>query len=83
MELLIKPTGSAACVYGEDIDLATLGRLTIRRASHVEPTEDGRWTADMSPVSGPVLGPFDRRYEALDAERVWLSQNWLPTDSLL
>jgi hypothetical protein len=43
----------------------------------VEPDTVGRWLADMAPVDGPVLGPFDRRSEALAAEREWLEQNWL------
>ena len=51
--------------------------LEIRRASHVEPDDDGRWFADLSPVEGPKLGPFALRSQALDAERVWLEANCL------
>ena len=74
MQLIISPTGSARCVYGETIDLTELGELDIRRASHVEPTSDGQWTADMSPVRGPSLGPFNNRTRALAAERAWLAK---------
>jgi hypothetical protein len=28
-------------------------------------------------VGGPVLGPFDRRSDALEAERDWLERHWL------
>jgi hypothetical protein len=77
MDLLINPKGVIATIYDETIDLAPLGSVTIRRASHVEPDEQGRWTADLSPVGGPVLGPFALRSAALDAERTWLSANWL------
>ena len=55
MELLIHPGGDIRCLYGEEIDLAVLGRLRIERGSHVEPTPDGRWTVDLEPVGGPVL----------------------------
>jgi hypothetical protein len=77
MDLVISPTGEVRCVYGEDIDLHQLGTLDIRRASYVEPIGDGRWLADLSPVGGPVLGPFDRRSEALVAELAWLEAQWL------
>lgn len=77
MDLLINTAGRVRCVYGEDVDLRMIGQLTIRRGSHVEPTADGLWTADLSPVSGPVLGPFGNRTEALDAERDWLLRHWL------
>ncbi len=77
MDIIIAPDGLGRCVYDEAIDLTSLGRVTIRRASHVEPDADGRWLADLSPVGGPVLGPFERRSSALDAERRWLEQNWL------
>jgi hypothetical protein len=58
-------------------DLRDLGTMTIARASHVEPTVDARWTADMGPSGGPVLGPFDRRADALAAEVVWIKQHVL------
>lgn len=67
--------GNANTIYTEAIDLSELGKLQIKRASHVEPTEDGQWTADMSPVHGPVLGPFTTRSEALDKEVEWLEEN--------
>jgi hypothetical protein len=72
MELIITSTGLGQCIYSEDLPLLELGSLTIRRASHVEPTADGQWQADLSPVSGPVLGPFGLRSEALKAEVEWL-----------
>src|SRR5437763_15895923 len=74
MLLRIDPSGGVSCLYGEAIDLTTLGQVTIRRASHVEPDASGRWYADLSPVGGPCLGSFARRSEALDAERLWLEQ---------
>jgi hypothetical protein len=77
MQLIIDRRGSVRCVYDEAIYLAALGTLQITRGSHVEPTSDGRWTADLSPVLGPLLGPFITRSEALRAERRWLEANWL------
>ncbi len=77
MDLVIMPTGEVRCVYDEKIDLHQIGSLSIRRASHVEPTADGRWTADLSPVGGPLLGPFPGRSLALAAEQAWLSESWL------
>jgi hypothetical protein len=77
MDLVINLRGGIETIYDETIDLAPLGSVTIRRASHVEPDAQGRWTADLSPVGGPVLGPFTLRSAALDAERAWLSACWL------
>ena len=77
MNLLIAPTGSIRCVYGEAVKLHQLGRLSIQRGSHVEPTADGQWTADLSPVNGPLLGPFSKRADALAAEVAWLLEHWL------
>ena len=81
MELLIRSGGIIHCVYSEDIELAQLGTLAIRRASHVEPDGEGSWTADLSPTGGPVLGPFRCRSEALRAELEWLNQTWLFVES--
>lgn len=59
------------------VPLLEAGAGTIRRASHVEPTSQGLWGADLSPVNGPLLGPFRTRREALDAEVAWLEENFL------
>jgi hypothetical protein len=77
MQLIVKSNGTIRCLYDETVDLSSLGCLTIQRGSHVEPDTTGRWLADLAPVDGPLLGPFDRRSEALAAEREWLERNWL------
>jgi hypothetical protein len=78
MDLLVTTEGTVRAVYGEAVDLAALGRPVIARASHVEPDAEGRWAADLGPVGGPVLGPFGRRSEALEAE---LACGWTRTGS--
>ena len=60
-----------------------VGALTIKRASHVEPVTlpyqaAPKWAADMGPCDGPLLGPFDTREDALEAERAWLLANNVP-----
>jgi len=77
MNLLVEPDGSIRCIYGENIDLHALGNVAIARGSHVEPDQQGRWFADLAPVDGPKLGPFDLRSAALDAEVAWLPAHWL------
>ncbi|MCA9124973.1 MAG: hypothetical protein KDB11_32575 [Planctomycetales bacterium] len=77
MQLVVETTGAVRCLYGEELDLHLLGRLSIQRGSRVEPSEDGCWTADLSPVDGPILGPFNQRSDALNAERQWLMNHWL------
>ena len=77
MTLVVAPDGSALALYDEAIDLAALGDLTIRRASRVEPDALGRWTADLGPVGGPILGPFPLRSEALAAEAAWIESRLL------
>ncbi len=77
MQLVITATGTVRCIHSDALPLKTLGRLQIDRASHVEPTPDGDWTADLSPVRGPLLGPFSTRGEALAAEHQWLEAHWL------
>ncbi len=72
VELIINADGGVRCISDEALDLRALGKLQITRASHVEPDSDGNWFADMGPSSGPVLGPFETRGEALQAERGWL-----------
>ncbi len=81
MQLVIAPDGTLRCLYSEVLDLRALGRPTIRRASHVEPDEHGRWVANLAPVRGPLLGPFILRSEALAAEVRWLEDNLMSPQS--
>lgn len=75
MKIKIGSDGTITHVYDERVDLSRLGNTTIKRASHVEPTVSNEWTADMRPSGGGILGPFDTRTEALEAEIKWLEEN--------
>ena len=77
VQLVIEPGGVVRCIYSEHIDLTALGNPAISRASHVEPDQQGRWWADLGPVNGPHLGPYNLRSEALVAEAAWLEANFL------
>lgn len=77
MRLVIDAKGGVRCLYGEEIDLQSLGSLVICRASHIEPDAEGNWWAELAPVGGPRLGPFARRSQALESEREWLESHWL------
>ena len=77
MQLVIESGGAVRCIYSEEIDLAALGSLAISRASHVEADQLGSWWADMGPVNGSCLGPYNLRSEALVAEAAWLETNIL------
>lgn len=69
--------GTITAIYDDRLsELFKQGQLTIKRASHVEPTENGQWAADMSPVGGPTLGPFRFRETALNAEVEYLKENY-------
>jgi hypothetical protein len=54
-----------------------LGALSICRSSHFEPDDSGSWWADLAPVGGPWMGPYDRRGNALKAKQDWLEANWI------
>ncbi len=77
-DLYLDPDGNVVAIYTDAVDFAALGKflggeVEIRRASHVEPA-GLEWTADMGPVSGPMLGPFPSRAEALAREVEWLRE---------
>jgi hypothetical protein len=80
IDIIISKSGQIRFIYNDDLlSLAGLGTATIQRASHVEPSEDGSgWKADMSPVNGPMLGPYTTRAEALEHEVDWLLQHNIP-----
>lgn len=72
-EITISRDGTLTFIWTDLlVGLLSEGDATVRRASHVEPTDDGQWTADMGPMQGPVLGPYRLRGEALAAEVEWL-----------
>ena len=77
MELIVESSGLTRCVYSDAIPLQGFGQVRIERASNVEPNDHGDWIADLSPVSGPLLGPFLKRTDAIKAEVRWLRDNWL------
>jgi hypothetical protein len=81
IEVVIRPDGTAQAIYSDEIlPLAeALGPAEVRRASHVEPAAGGGWTADLGMSSGPVLGPFRTRQEALAAEVAWIRKHVLRT----
>ena len=76
MLVTITPDGTLKFLYNDDLrPLMELGKSTVSRASDVEPTAEGEWTADLSRVGGPVLGPFKLREQALASEVSWLENN--------
>jgi hypothetical protein len=77
LELVINMRGDVRTIYAEDIDLSAIGQVSVRRASHVEPSTQGGWMVELSPIGGPTFGPFAKRSEALAAEVAWLQAHWL------
>jgi len=73
MQLVVKPTGILIGIYDDSLDYGKFGKHRIRRVSYVEPDEQGRWFADMTLSEGPILGPFDKRHEAITAELEFLN----------
>jgi hypothetical protein len=68
--ILFDPTGTARCLYSELVDLRTLGRLTVRRATRIEFDErTQRW--DVLPVTGdgPALFSAPARGDCLAWEQ--------------
>lgn len=79
--LHISPKGDVRTVYDDRLDLSSLGRVEVTRASFVEPylpPQAGsvlEWWADLSPVKGPKFGPFVWRKQALEVEQLWLEEH--------
>lgn len=76
--LSIAPEGEIRFLFDDRLaPLLELGEARIRRASYVEPMGT-QWCADLSPVNGPLLGPFALRRDALAAEAAWLLERGIP-----
>lgn len=77
-KIIINPSGTVRFIYDDALrEIMRIGDAVITRASAVEPTAGGEWTADMEPSGGPVLGPFRTRAAALEAEHVWIEEHVL------
>jgi hypothetical protein len=65
----LRPDGTVIGLYTDAIDLRVLGHVRAQRASTVEWDDAAQaWRARIM-ATGDVLGPFQRRDEAVDAER--------------
>lgn len=52
--------------------------LPVSDGYKIVDTQANKWFADMTPVSGPVLGPFATRDQATAAELDWLDMHNIP-----
>lgn len=80
MKIKINPDGTIILLYTEDICMEELGKVdSIKRLFHVEPTQDNKWTATVNIGTSEcvMLGPFNKRSEALEAEVAWIEDNIL------
>lgn len=80
MKIILGVDGVVRYVYNDVIHkhMSTLGEATIKRATHVEPDENGMWYADLSPVGGEKITGFKTHKEAIDFELKWLSKHNIP-----
>lgn len=71
----ISKTGEVSYIYTDElVGLLSQGEASIRRVSHVEPTTDGQWTAQME--DGTLLGPYKLRSTALVEEVKYLEEKY-------
>jgi len=76
--VILGKDGVVRFIYKDEFAaLLPQGKSTVARASHVEHCAGG-WQADMSPVGGPMLGPFRLRHVALREEVKWLEGKGVP-----
>lgn len=82
MQVIVGNDGTLRFIYDDALlSLKECGDFKVTRASHVEPNGDGEWEADLSPVGGPVLGPYDTRNQALEEEVRWIKGKNIPISS--
>jgi hypothetical protein len=75
--IAISQEGVATFVWSDDLaKLKTEGECKIERVSNVEPNEQSEWMADMMLIGGPILGPFETRQEAIDAELRYIRERF-------
>ncbi|MBE7462977.1 MAG: hypothetical protein HS116_05715 [Planctomycetes bacterium] len=80
--IAVRPDGQVAFLYDDELGALLLeGGGRVQRASHVEPTPDGRWQADLAPIGGPKLPVTDDRRSALNAEKNWIEGCFLDSSA--
>lgn len=75
-ELIVKiSNGKATFIYSDElVELLKEGKSNIKRVSHVEPVGTNWYATVKFDGIEEVLGPFETRQEALDAEIEYLKQ---------
>lgn len=64
-------------IYNEAIDLSSIGDMQIKRASVVDPENNGMWSVDLSLSGGKKIEGFVKRSDALKYEIDYIEQNIL------
>lgn len=85
--VFILPDGTIRFIYDDSLKwLSSESNIFLKRASHIEANVNDNkveWFADLSPVNGPLLGPFASREESIEAEKHWLHKYHLPCYSTI
>ena len=82
MLINILPSGYVECLYTDKINLRNIGSLDVRRASNVEFDNNKQgWMVDIE-LDGAILGPFESREVAIQAEVEYIENNILTGDGL-
>lgn len=76
MRVLIDKQGVLQFVYQEEVDLSSLGKHMICRASQVEPDADGTWYVAI--IGGITKRGFTSRSSALRWEKDYVEAEILP-----
>ena len=79
MKIKIDKKGNISFVYRDDyLKFKNAGKITIKRASNVEPTADNKWMVDFKPLGiKKKIGPFKTRKEALEKEHIYIEKHYL------
>lgn len=78
-----RPTAVRRCSFVEPFSQISLAgqQFWQRQNNNCDDFDNGgavRWLVDLTPVAGPVFGPFSSRADALYFEESWLIDHDLP-----
>lgn len=83
IKLEITTEGGLAMLHDDDFNMKEFGQVQMKRASHVEPAEDGTWFVQSAKTLKMLKEGFETRKEALDWEKKYYSpdgQGWNELD---